>query len=88
MITGNPKKMAVDIAAGYLTISVARLKGVPVAEIRVLLQNMMIVARELRAEQIPLENIPALKQRNMKLSRLNNTETMIRAWCKKRRIPI
>lgn len=80
--------MAADIAAGYVNVSPVQLKGAAPSQIKALLNSMAMVTRELRAEKIPLEEIMELKKRNMKLSRMNNAEMIIRAWCKKRRIPI
>ena len=80
--------MATDIAAGYVNISPTQLKGATAPQIKTLLNSMAMVTRGLRAEKIPLEEIMELKKRNMKLTRLNTAEMIIRAWCKKRRIPI
>ena len=86
-LIGNPKKMAQDIASGYLMLSPPMLRSYTPADIKTMLNNLALVTRDLRAEQIPLEDVMALKQRNMKLSRLNQAEVVIRAYCKKHRIP-
>lgn len=85
-ISGNPKKMAQDLAEGYFLISPPLLKQFVAADFKVILANTGIVARELRGEQISLDDVMALKFRNMKISRLNQAEMVIRAYCKKRRI--
>ena len=87
-IAGSPKKMAQDIADGFMMISPPMLKGYTPADMKTILTNLAIVTRDLRGEQIPLEDVMALKARNMKLSRLNQAEVVIRSHCKKRRIPI
>lgn len=87
-IAGSPKKMAQDIADGFLMLSPPMLKGYTPADMKTILTNLAIVTRDLRGEQIPLEDVMALKARNMKLSRLNQAEVVIRSHCKKRRIPI
>ncbi|MDT8441662.1 MAG: exodeoxyribonuclease VII small subunit [Desulfuromonadales bacterium] len=87
-IAGSPKKLAQDIADGYLMLSPPMLKTWTPADIKTILANLAMVVREIRGEQIPLEDVMALKARNMKLSRLNQAEVVIRAHCKKRRIPI
>ena len=86
-ITGSPKKMAQDIAEGYLMLSPPMLRSYTPADIKTMLNNLAVVTREIRGEQIPLEDVMALKARNMKLSRLNQASVVIRAYCKKRRIP-
>jgi len=87
-LAGNPKKLAQDIAGGFLMLSPPLLRQYSPAELKTILVNLTIVTRELRAEQIPLEDIMALKGRNMKISRVRQAETVIRAYCKKQRIPV
>lgn len=85
-IAGSPKKLAQDVAEGFLMLSPPMLRGYTPADIKTILANLALVTRELRQEQIRLDDIMALKTRNMKLSRLNQTETVIRAYCQKKRI--
>ena len=87
-IAGSPKRMAQDIADGYLMFSPPMLRTYTPADIKIVLANLALVTREIRQEQIPLDDIMALKGRNMKLSRMNQAEVVIRAYCKKKRIPI
>ncbi len=87
-ISGSPKKLAQDIAEGYFMLSAPMLKQYTAADLKTLLSNLAVVTRELRGEQIPLEEVMALKARNMKLSRLNQAEMMIRAHGKKHRLPL
>jgi hypothetical protein len=87
-ISGNPKRIAQDLAEGFFLISPPLLKQYSAADFKTVLTNMAIVARELRQETIPLDDVLALKFRNMKLSRLNQAEMVIRAFCKKRRIAL
>jgi len=87
-IAGSPKKMAQDIAEGYLMFSPPMLRTYTPADIKIILANLALVTREIRQEQIPLDDIMALKMRNMKLSRMNQAEVVIRAYCLKKRIPV
>jgi hypothetical protein len=87
-IAGNPKKLAQDLADGYFTLTPPTLKHYTAADLKTIMVNLGIVARELRGQQLPPDDVPALKMRNMKLSRLNQTEMVIRAHCKKLRIPL
>ena len=87
-ISGNPKKMAQDLADGFFLVTPPLLKQYNAADFKTILANTAVVARELRQEVIPLDDVLALKFRNMKLSRLNQAEMVIRAFCKKRRIMI
>jgi len=87
-IAGSPKKLAQDVADGYLSFSPPILRNYTPADIKLVLVNLSLVTRELRQEQIPLDDIMAVKMRNLKLTRLNQADVVIRAYCTKRRIPI
>ena len=87
-IAGSPKKLAQDVADGYLSFSPPMLRNYTPADIKLVLANLALVTRELRQEQISLDDIMAVKMRNMKLSRMNQAEIVIRAYCQKKRIPI
>ena len=87
-ISGNPKKLAQDVRDGFMQISPPQLRNYSPQDMKVMLTNLALVSRELRSEIIPLDDVMALKKRNMQLSRLRQAETIIRSHCKKRRIPI
>jgi len=87
-IAGSPKKIAEDVAGGYFSFNQSNLRQYTPVDIKTILSNLALVARTERAEQVPLEDIMALKAKNMRLSRLNQAEVIIRAFCRKRRIPI
>jgi hypothetical protein len=87
-LSGNPKKLAQDIAGGYVSMSPPTLRRYTPADLKTIIVNLGIVARVIRQEQILPEDALAIKQKNTRLSRLNQAEIVIRAHCKKRRIAI
>jgi len=87
-IAGSPKKLCQDIADGYLILTVPMLKLYTPTDLKTIVSTIAVVARELRQETIPLEDVMAIKTRNMKLSRLNQAQVVIQAYCKKRRLPL
>ena len=87
-IAGSPKKLAQDVAGGFMMISPPMLKAYTPADLKTILSNLGMVAREIRQEQVPQEDAQAMKAKNMKLSRLNQAEIVIRAHCKKKRIAV
>lgn len=87
-IAGNPKKLAQDIADGYFMLTPPLLKSYTPVDLKTIVVNLGMVARELRQELIPTEDVMAIKTRNMKLTRLNQAEMVIQAYCKKKRIPL
>jgi hypothetical protein len=87
-IAGSPKKLAQDIAEGFMSLSPPMLKAYTPADLKTIIVNLGLVARELRQEPITQDDVMAAKAKNMRLSRLNQSEIVIRAYCKKMRIPI
>jgi hypothetical protein len=86
-IAGSPKKFAQDIADGYMSLSPPMLRTYTGADMKIILSNITMVTRDLRQEQIAQDDSLAIKQRNNKLSRLNQASVVIRSYCQKRRIP-
>lgn len=87
-IAGSPKKLAQDIAEGFLLLTPPLLKNYTPADFRIIVANISIVTRELRQELIPLEDVTAIKTRNIKFSRLHQAEVVIQAYCRKMRYPL
>jgi hypothetical protein len=87
-IAGNPKKMAQDIAEGFVSLSPPALKRYAPADLKVILANLGIVQREIRAIQLPQDDVLQLKAKNNRLLRLNQAEIVLRSFCKKYRIPV
>ena len=87
-ISGNPKKLVQDIAGGFYSLSPPVLKKYTPADLKVILMNLSLVKREVRQIQVPLEDVQLVKAKNMQLSRLNQSEMVLRSYCKKKRIPL
>ncbi|MDX2481798.1 MAG: hypothetical protein QNK24_15860 [Desulfuromusa sp.] len=87
-ISGNPKKLAQDVAGGFFSISPPALKKYNPAELKVILANLLLVQREVRQIQVPLDDVLQVKAKNMQISRLNQALMVLRSYCKKMRIPI
>jgi hypothetical protein len=54
----------------------------------VILNHLEMEIRTLRQEKIPLEDVIAIKARNHKISRVNQTLVVLRGYCKRRGIRI
>ncbi len=87
-IAGNPKKIAQDIADGFVSLSPPSLKRYSAVDMKVILSNLGIVQRETRSLQVPQEDVVQQKAKNMRLTRLNQAEVVLRSFCKKSGIPI
>jgi len=87
-ISGSPKKMAQDIAGGFVSLSPPGLKKYTPADLKIILSNLQLVQREIRQTQVPLEDVQLVKAKNMQLTRMNQAEIVLRSYCKKQRIPL
>jgi len=79
-IAGNPKKLAYDVAQGYQQFTHATLRPYTMEDLRVLLFNLNLVLREIRGAQVPLEDLEGLKDKNVKIRRLNQAITTIQSY--------
>lgn len=86
-IAGSPKKLAQDIADGYMTLAPPMLRRYTGADMKIMINNIAMITRALRQETIAQDDALAIKKRNNKMSRLNQATVVIRSYCKKRRIP-
>jgi hypothetical protein len=86
-IIGSPKKFAQDIADGYISLSPPLLRRYNAGDMKIILAHITIVVRDLRQEVIDRDDSLAIKQRNNKMSRLNQAGVVIRSYCQKQRIP-
>ena len=87
-ISGNPHKLAQDIADGFANVTMATLKKYNPGDLKVINTNLNIVIRELRQLQVPLDDVMAIKKKNMKIQRVNMAMSVVRNYCKKKRIII
>jgi len=87
-ISGSPKMLAWDIAKGVTTITISNIKQYAPADLKSIIVNIGIVQREIRGEQVPLDDIMAIKAKNQRLQRLNQAISTISSYAKQRRIPL
>ena len=87
-IAGNPKKLALDVAQGYQQFSPSSLRQYNPEDLKIIIFNLNLVVRELRAKQIPLEDIDALKDKNNKIRRLTQAVNVIQAFSSSRGVKI
>jgi hypothetical protein len=79
-ITGNPKKLAQDVANGFQQFSLASLRPYTGEDLKVLLFNLNFVLRELRGKQISLEDMEGLKDKNNKIRRISQALNIIQSF--------
>jgi hypothetical protein len=77
-IGGSVSAMAKEICEGYILISPGSLKKFKEPELRALEQELDKVARDLRGEQLPLDDTQGLQRKSRKLGRVNQSLLVIR----------
>jgi hypothetical protein len=85
-IAGNPKKLAYDVAQGFQQFTQGTLRPYTPEDLKVLVFNLNVVLREVRGTQVPLEDIEGLKDKNVKIRRLNQAISTIQSFAALKRI--
>jgi hypothetical protein len=85
-IPGNPRQYARDIADGFVVFNKATCRQFTAEELRSLYRLLEQVAREIRAEQVPLEEVPEIQRKNLRLSRANHALLHLRNHAKRHRL--
>ena len=86
--TGSPKELVKSVADGYVTFSVITLRKFQPHHFRMLLQNILIVEREIRAEILEENDFDGARKKNFRLQNLNRARMMINDFMKHRRIKV
>ena len=85
-IRGNPLALAKDIADGYVFVNPLFFKKFEESDYRELYQNLVKVQKMIRAEAPDLKDHRAVRQRNLRLQRLNNSLVVLKHQCRKKKI--
>jgi len=85
-IPGNPKQFARDIADGFFVFNQASCRQFSPGELQSVYRLLELVAREIRGEQIPAEQVVEVQKKNMRLSRANNALMFIRNHAKRHKL--
>jgi hypothetical protein len=72
--------MARDIAEGYLTITERTFRGLTRGDLDQLAFELERCLRDLRGDQAPLADIPAIQVRNRKIQRINTSVMVLRSY--------
>jgi len=75
-----------DIADGYVAVNPIFLKSFQPEALKVLFAQLTKIQAEIRGTPFPSNDVPAIRDRNMKLQRLHSASIVIRHFAKSRRI--
>lgn len=82
----NPKKLALDIAKGLVSLNPVALKRYLLDDVKALLSQLTMVERKTRATQIPQGNTLESNAKSRQLQHLHHAIMMINAYVKKLRL--
>lgn len=85
-IRGNPLALAKDIADGYITVNPLLFKKFRESDYHELYHHLIKVQKIVRAEVPPQTDSKGVRQRNMRLQRLNTSLMVLKYHCKKLKI--
>jgi len=82
------KAVANDVGEGYMTINPLVLKKFDKDMIKELFEHLNKAMNSARNLAVPLNDMTALRQKNMKLQRLHNALIILRNTAREKRIPL
>lgn len=77
---GSAFAMSRDVAEGYHTVTARTFAGMTHPQLDQLAVEFEKVLREVRGNQPPLDDLPAIQKRNRKISRLNTAVMVLRTF--------
>jgi len=87
-IEGSPKKLAEDISNGLVSFNKAVFRKYTPVDLKIIYSNLQSVLRETRAEFVDQKNFEEIKQKNIKMQKLNTAIMVLSNYCKVQRIPL
>jgi len=83
---GSAFGYARDIAEGYQVVTERSFKGLTRPEMDQLAFEIDRGLRDIRAEQVPVDDLPMIQAKNRKIQRLNGAMMMMRGYRQKAKI--
>ena len=87
-IEGNPKKYAEDISYGLVSLNKAVFKKYTPQDLKIILSNLQVVLRDVRAQFVEQANFDAVKEKNIRMQRINQAIMILSSYCKIYKIPL
>jgi hypothetical protein len=85
-IRGNPLAVAKEISDGYIIVNPLFFKKFQESDYKELYHNLIKVQKMIRADSPPLKDHRAVRERNMRLQRLNNSLVVLKYHCRLKKI--
>ena len=87
-LDGSPKKFAEDVAAGLTSVNRMTLKRYTPVEIQKIGMGLTTVQKELRTQAVDSGDFQALKEKGMKMQRVNGALMAVRGYVKENKLAI
>lgn len=82
------KALTYDVAEGFVTVNPIFLKSFEPESLRDFYKEISKAQIEVRGAKFPTNDIPAIRNRNLKLQRLYSASMIIRNYARERRISL
>jgi len=83
---GSAFGYARDISEGYQVVTERSFKGITPPEMDQLAFEINRGLRDIRAEQVPVDDLPMIQAKNRKIQRLNGALMMMRGYRQKAKV--
>lgn len=83
---GSSYKVASDIAKGYLNINMVMLKRTAPATIKSILFELRKELNSIRASIVPADDEEGIRDKNLKISRINSAMRLIDVYMRKNKL--
>lgn len=75
---GSAYAMSRDVAEGYHAVTARTFEGMTRSQLEQMAHELDKHLRDVRGNQVPLDDLPAIQKRNRRISRLNNALMILR----------
>ena len=79
------KALTIDIAEGYIAVNPIFLKSFEPEQLKEIYMEISKTLNDIRGERFPINDLTAIRLRNIKLQRLHSASMIIRTFAKERR---
>jgi len=87
-LDGSPKKFAEDVATGLISVNRMMLKRYTPVEVQKMAVGLQTVQKGLRTEAVDSGDFQALKDKGMRMQRVNSALMAIRSYVKENKLTI
>lgn len=84
----NPKMLAHDVSKGLSYLNQGNLKKYSAEDLRAIIASLILLQREVRAKQIPVDEVHEVQEKNRQLQHINQALSVVNNHVKKHGIKV